>query len=313
VRQLVSLGRFPYQNWLRQWSIDDEQQVEEALRLTGTAALQHRPVDALSGGQRQRVWIAMTLAQATNTVLLDEPTTYLDLAHQIEILELLRGLNQQQGKTIVMVLHDLNLACRYADHLVAVHQGRIYAQGTPKQVMTETLVREVFNLRCRIIDDPFSIRHCAFLFREKRMLTSEEYAYLQNVFRLRTLAQADRRSVPGEAIGDVQTCRALLERVMPLIGAPDLAIAASLFAKRVAFLASGNVLYAMSVFDKGLPLSLNTCRLEYAHDGGLWTRHCRWMLLRRRTRRERVRRGVRPSSARYSEHSSRRCGKACRR
>jgi hypothetical protein len=103
------------------------------------------------------------------------------------------------------------------------------------------------------------------------MLTSEEYAYLQNVFRLRTLAQADRRSVPGEAIGDVQTCRALLERVMPLIGAPDLAIAASLFAKRVAFLASGNVLYAMSVFDKGLPLSLNTCRLEYAHDGGLWT------------------------------------------
>lgn len=103
------------------------------------------------------------------------------------------------------------------------------------------------------------------------MLTSEEYAYLQNVFRLRTLAQTDRRSVPGETIGDVQTCRALLERVMPLIGAPDLAIAASLFAKRVAFLASGNVLYAMSVFDKGLPLSLNTCRLEYAHDGGLWT------------------------------------------
>ncbi|MCL5501677.1 ABC transporter ATP-binding protein [Escherichia coli] len=155
VRQLVSLGRFPYQNWLRQWSQEDEQQVEEALRLTGTAALQHRPVDALSGGQRQRVWIAMTLAQATNTVLLDEPTTYLDLAHQIEILELLRGLNQSQGKTIVMVLHDLNLACRYADHLVAVHKGRVYAQGTPAQIMTETLVSEVFNLRCRIIDDPF--------------------------------------------------------------------------------------------------------------------------------------------------------------
>ncbi len=155
VRQLVSLGRFPYQNWLRQWSAEDEQQVEEALRLTGTTDLQHRPVDALSGGQRQRVWIAMTLAQATNTVLLDEPTTYLDLAHQIEILELLRGLNQQQGKTIVMVLHDLNLACRYADHLVAVHQGRVYAQGAPKQIMTEALVNKVFNLRCRIIDDPF--------------------------------------------------------------------------------------------------------------------------------------------------------------
>ena len=97
----------------------------------------------------------MTLAQATETLLLDEPTTYLDLAHQIEILELLRQLNRQQGKTIVMVLHDLNLACRYADHLVAVHDGRVYAEGAPQQIMTETLVNEVFNLRCRIIDDPF--------------------------------------------------------------------------------------------------------------------------------------------------------------
>lgn len=155
VRQLVSLGRFPWQNWLRQWSEEDDQQVNEALRLTGTAALQHRPVDALSGGQRQRVWIAMTLAQGTGTLLLDEPTTYLDLAHQIEILELLRMLNRQQGKTIVMVLHDLNLACRYADHLVAVHDGRVYAQGAPQQIMSETLVQDVFNLRCRIIDDPF--------------------------------------------------------------------------------------------------------------------------------------------------------------
>lgn len=155
VRQLVSLGRFPWQNWLRQWSEEDDQQVNEALRLTGTASLQHRPVDALSGGQRQRVWIAMTLAQATGTLLLDEPTTYLDLAHQIEILELLRTLNRQQGKTIVMVLHDLNLACRYADHLVAVHDGRVYAQGAPQQIMSETLVQDVFNLRCRIIDDPF--------------------------------------------------------------------------------------------------------------------------------------------------------------
>lgn len=155
VRQLVSLGRFPYQNWLRQWSKDDEQQVDEALRLTGTETLQFRPVDALSGGQRQRVWIAMTLAQSTPTLLLDEPTTYLDLAHQIEILELLHGLNQQQGKTIVMVLHDLNLACRYADHLVAVRNGRVYDAGAPKDIMTETLVKDVFNLHCRIIDDPF--------------------------------------------------------------------------------------------------------------------------------------------------------------
>jgi iron complex transport system ATP-binding protein len=155
VRQLVSLGRFPYQNWLRQWSKDDEQQVDEALRLTGTEALQFRPVDALSGGQRQRVWIAMILAQSTPTLLLDEPTTYLDLAHQIEILELLHRLNQQQGKTIVMVLHDLNLACRYADHLVAVRNGRVYDAGAPKDIMTETLVKEVFNLHCRIIDDPY--------------------------------------------------------------------------------------------------------------------------------------------------------------
>lgn len=155
VRQLVSLGRFPYQNWLRQWSAEDEKQVDEALRLTGTDALQHRPVDALSGGQRQRVWIAMTLAQATDTLLLDEPTTYLDLAHQIEVLELLRALNQTQGKTIIMVLHDLNLACRYADHLVAVHDGRICAQGAPGDIMTEPLVNKVFNLQCRIIEDPF--------------------------------------------------------------------------------------------------------------------------------------------------------------
>lgn len=155
VRQLVSLGRFPYQNWLRQWSAEDEKQVDEALRLTGTDALQSRPVDALSGGQRQRVWIAMTLAQATDTLLLDEPTTYLDLAHQVEVLELLRDLNHKQGKTIVMVLHDLNLACRYADHLVAVHAGQVYAQGAPKEIMTEALVNNVFNLRCRIIDDPF--------------------------------------------------------------------------------------------------------------------------------------------------------------
>lgn len=155
VRQLVSLGRFPYQSWLRQGSAEDERQVDEALRLTGTDALQHRPVDALSGGQRQRVWIAMTLAQATDTLLLDEPTTYLDLAHQIEVLELLRDLNQTHGKTIVMVLHDLNLASRYADHLVAVHDGRVYAQGAPGDIMTEALVNKVFNLQCRIIEDPF--------------------------------------------------------------------------------------------------------------------------------------------------------------
>ncbi|SDY39097.1 ABC transporter ATP-binding protein [Pseudomonas sp. NFIX28] len=155
VRQLVALGRYPYQNWMQQWSAQDEAMVERALLQTGVQALAERPVDALSGGQRQRVWIAMTLAQDTEIVLLDEPTTFLDLAHQIEVLDLLRELNRQENKTIVMVLHDLNLACRYADHMVAVHQRTAFAQGQPAQILTEALVKQVFDLNCRIIEDPF--------------------------------------------------------------------------------------------------------------------------------------------------------------
>lgn len=129
--------------------------VERALLQTGVQALADRPVDTLSGGQRQRAWIAMTLAQDTEVVLLDEPTTFLDLAHQIEILDLLRELNRRENKTIIMVLHDLNLACRYADHIVAVHQRGAFAQGKPEEVLTEALVKQVFNLNCRIIPDPF--------------------------------------------------------------------------------------------------------------------------------------------------------------
>ncbi|CAI1971861.1 Probable siderophore transport system ATP-binding protein YusV [Serratia ficaria] len=155
VRQLVSLGRYPYQNWLQQWSSEDEAMVNRALRQTGVEALADRPVDALSGGQRQRAWIAMTLAQDTEILLLDEPTTFLDLAHQVEVLELLRELNQQENKTIIMVLHDLNLACRYADHLVAVHNRTVVAQGEPQAILTEELVKRVFDLNCRIIEDPF--------------------------------------------------------------------------------------------------------------------------------------------------------------
>lgn len=155
VRQLVSLGRYPYQNWMRQWSADDAAAVDKALCLTDLLGLAERPVDDLSGGQRQRAWIALTLAQDTDCLLLDEPTTYLDLAHQIEVLDLLRQLNREEGKTIVMVLHDLNLACRYADHLVAVHQRRAFAQGAPAAVLTQALVREVFALECRIIADPY--------------------------------------------------------------------------------------------------------------------------------------------------------------
>ncbi|MHC8411990.1 ABC transporter ATP-binding protein [Pseudomonas sp. Hz4] len=155
VRQLVALGRYPYQSWMQQWSAEDEAMVNRALEQTSLQALADRPVDALSGGQRQRAWIAMTLAQDTGIVLLDEPTTFLDLAHQIEVLDLLRDLNRLENKTIIMVLHDLNLACRYADHMVAVHECTAFAQGRPEDVLTQALVKTVFDLNCRIIPDPF--------------------------------------------------------------------------------------------------------------------------------------------------------------
>ncbi|NER83120.1 MAG: ABC transporter ATP-binding protein [Leptolyngbya sp. SIO1D8] len=154
VRELVAQGRYPHQSWLQQWSEEDERQVEAALAITELRDLAARPIDSLSGGQRQRAWIAMTLAQNTQILLLDEPTTFLDLAHQIEVLDLLYDLNQREGRTIVMVLHELNQACRYADHLIAMKAGQVYAQGMPEKVMTETLVREVFGLDCRIVNDP---------------------------------------------------------------------------------------------------------------------------------------------------------------
>ncbi|GAA4718178.1 ABC transporter ATP-binding protein [Brevibacillus fulvus] len=154
VFQLVKQGRYPYQNWLQQWSKQDEQAVVQALQATGLTALADRPVDSLSGGQRQRAWIAMTLAQGTGTILLDEPTTYLDMTHQIEILDLLYELNETEKRTIVMVLHDLNLSCRYAHHLIAISNRQIYAQGSPEEIMTEQLVRDVFQLDSQIAVDP---------------------------------------------------------------------------------------------------------------------------------------------------------------
>ncbi|MBE9166021.1 ABC transporter ATP-binding protein [Pleurocapsales cyanobacterium LEGE 06147] len=154
VRDLVAMGRYPYQSWLQQWSSEDEQKVKEALDITTMTELADRPLDNLSGGQRQKAWIAMVLAQDTDILLLDEPTTFLDLAHQVDLLDLLYELHQQQGKTIVMILHDLNLACRYGDYLVAIQQGKVYATGTPERVMTEEMVREVFGLECRIVADP---------------------------------------------------------------------------------------------------------------------------------------------------------------
>ncbi|AVT41379.1 ABC transporter ATP-binding protein [Plantactinospora sp. BB1] len=154
VRDLVARGRTPHQHWWRQWSRADEQVVDAALAATGTAELAERSVDELSGGQRQRVWIALALAQDTPVLLLDEPTTYLDLAYQVEVLELVAELNQRDSTTVVMVLHDLNQACRYADHLVAMRAGRVVAAGPPTEVVTPELVREVFGLDCRIISCP---------------------------------------------------------------------------------------------------------------------------------------------------------------
>ncbi|CAH0119997.1 putative siderophore transport system ATP-binding protein YusV [Paenibacillus sp. CECT 9249] len=154
VLQLVKQGRYPHQSWLKQWSEEDERMVAKALEATKLTALADHPLDSLSGGQRQRAWIAMTLAQGTETILLDEPTTYLDMSHQMEILDLLFELNSAEKRTIVMVLHDLNLACRYAHHIVAVHNRTVHAEGRPEEVMTEQLVRTVFDMECRMILDP---------------------------------------------------------------------------------------------------------------------------------------------------------------
>ena len=155
VADLVAHGRYPYQSFIRQWTDEDEQAVMSAMRLTDTSELSHRFVDELSGGQKQRVWVAMALAQQTPLLLLDEPTTYLDIAHQIELLELFKDLNEQ-GRTIVAVLHDLNHAARYATHMIAMRNGQLIAQGDPREIVTERLVEDVFGLKCTVIDDPVS-------------------------------------------------------------------------------------------------------------------------------------------------------------
>lgn len=156
VADLVGRGRHPHQRPLARWSTRDHEVVAEALEATGTSDLADRPMDELSGGQRQRVWIAMALAQETDILLLDEPTTFLDVAHQIEVLDLLTDLNRERGTTIVMVLHDMNLAARYADHLFALRDGRIVADGAPRDILTRELIGEVFDLDAVVIDDPVS-------------------------------------------------------------------------------------------------------------------------------------------------------------
>lgn len=153
VADLVARGRYPHQSLLRQWSTTDEEAVREALEATGTRELSARPVDELSGGQRQRVWVAMVLAQQTDLLLLDEPTTFLDIAHQVELMELFAHLNRG-GRTVVAVLHDLNHAARYADHIIAMRNGRIVATGTPEQVVTSERVEEIYDLPNVVIPDP---------------------------------------------------------------------------------------------------------------------------------------------------------------
>ncbi|MFD9379937.1 ABC transporter ATP-binding protein [Streptomyces sp. NPDC059999] len=154
VGDLVSRGRYPHQGLLRQWSPEDERIVNESMASTGVAELADRAVDELSGGQRQRVWIAMALAQQTPLLLLDEPTTYLDIQHQLDVLDLCAELHENQGRTLVAVLHDLNHAARYATHLIALRGGVVVAEGPPAEVVTAELVEKVFGLRCQIIDDP---------------------------------------------------------------------------------------------------------------------------------------------------------------
>jgi len=158
VGDLVARGRQPHQNWLRQWSRDDETIVAEALAWTGMLELAERPVDELSGGQRQRAWISMALAQGTDLLLLDEPTTYLDLAHALEVLDLVDRLHDDLARTVVMVLHDLNMASRYADTLVVMKNGRIVRLGDPGEVLREAMLAEVFGLRAQVVDDPVSGR-----------------------------------------------------------------------------------------------------------------------------------------------------------
>jgi len=158
VADLVATGRHPHQSWFRQWSSGDQAEVTQALSLTGMLDLADRPVDELSGGQRQRAWISMVLAQGTGLLLLDEPTTYLDLAHAIDVLDLVDQLHHDLGRTVVMVLHDLNLAVRYSDHLVAMVDGQVVAAGTPDEVISAELLQEVFGLTARVIEDPASGR-----------------------------------------------------------------------------------------------------------------------------------------------------------
>ncbi len=160
VIDMVARGRYAHQGWVRSWSSADEHAVASALDLTSCTGFATAALDELSGGQRQRVWIAMAIAQASPVMLLDEPITFLDVAHQVEVLDLLTDLNVEQNRTIVMVLHDLNLAARYAHRIVAVKDGRVHRVGRPDEVITAEVVQHVFGLRCRVVTDEVAGTPC---------------------------------------------------------------------------------------------------------------------------------------------------------
>lgn len=151
---LVKQGRYPYQSWFSHWSKEDEEIVDYALEKTGLSEIKHKKISDLSGGQKQRVWIAMTLAQQTDIILLDEPTNHLDIKYKIEVLDLLKDLNKQDKRTIVIVLHDINLACRYADHIIAIKDGRVYSEGEPKKIVNEKFIKDVFSINSKVIECP---------------------------------------------------------------------------------------------------------------------------------------------------------------
>lgn len=194
VHELVAQGRYPHQSWFQQWSQEDEEIVREALRTTNLTMFADRPVDTLSGGQRQRAWIAMALAQQTDVLLLDEPTTYLDLAYQMDVLDLLDELNEQ-GRTIIMVLHDLNQAARYADTIVALRGGQIVAQGNPEQVMSSDNILQVFGLKAEVVTDPVTnTPMCIPIGRRRRAPNTASQNAKQNVSQ--SISQNDPVKVP---------------------------------------------------------------------------------------------------------------------
>ena len=175
VSDLVARGRHPHQSWFRQWSSDDEEEVARALELTHVADLADRPVSSLSGGQRQRVWISMVLAQDTEVLFLDEPTTYLDLSHSIEVLNLVTELKHRLGRTVVMVLHDLNLAARYSDNVIVMADGQVTAAGKPSEVLTEELLESSFGLDARVIEDPECTDAPLVVPRKPKVLSSAQH------------------------------------------------------------------------------------------------------------------------------------------